>query len=135
VFSSAVHGDPATPLFRAYVGDPVMVRALNSQDLPRTHTVSVFGHEWPHEVLEDNSPMLNAQGGFNTGRAFNLNMGVFGPTTGGAPVAKGAGGPGQQSGDYLYLDRNFFFQLSGGMWGILRVLDPAAPALDLPKLP
>jgi hypothetical protein len=135
VFSSTVHGDPATPVFRAYVGDPVMVRALNSQDLPRTHTLSVFGHEWPHEVLEDNSPMLNAQGGFNTGRAFNLNMGVFGPATGGPPVAKGAGGPGQQAGDYLYLDRNFFFQLSGGLWGIVRVLDPAAPAADLPRLP
>ena len=28
VFSSAVHGDPSTPLFRAYQGDPVIFRFI-----------------------------------------------------------------------------------------------------------
>ncbi|MBI5652056.1 MAG: hypothetical protein HZC40_16690 [Chloroflexi bacterium] len=120
VFSSVVHGDPATPIFRSYVGEPVMVRVLNSQDLPRAHTFGIAGHEWRHEWNDPTSNIINAQGGLNTSRAFNLNL------------IGGAGGPQQLAGDYLYNDRNLFHNLSGGLWGLIRAHDTAQ--IDLKPL-
>jgi manganese oxidase len=117
VFSSVLHGDPVTPLFRAYVGDPVMMRVLNSQDLPRMHTFGVLGHEWRKELNDPNSIITNAQGALTTTRALNLWF------------LGGAGGPQQMSGDYLYGDRNFDQHLSGGLWGLIRVHDRPQPDL------
>ncbi len=121
VFSSVTHGDPATPLFRAYLGDPVVVRVLNSSDLPRTHSFGIFGHEWRHEMKDPKSFVVSTEGGLNTARAFNLNL------------IGGAGGAQKASGDYLYGDRNLFQMLSGGIWGIIRV--HSASQADLKPLP
>ena len=38
LMSSTVHGDPATPVFRAYKGDPVRVRLLMGGDRGRAHS-------------------------------------------------------------------------------------------------
>ena len=70
-----MHGDPATPVFRAYPNDPTMVRVLNSSDLPRVHT---FGHHRAHlevraERREQNN-VVTGQGGLDTGRAFNAGI-------------------------------------------------------------
>ena len=47
-FSSAEHGDPATPTFRAYAGDPVVFRlAIGASD--QLHTFTVSGHMYPKE--------------------------------------------------------------------------------------
>ena len=71
VFSSAVFGDPATPVFRAYKNDPTYVRVLNSSDLARVHTFGLTGHTWKYELNDPNTNIINGQGGLNTGRAFN----------------------------------------------------------------
>ena len=67
-------GDPATPVFRAYANDPVMVRVLNSSDLPRAHTFGINGHSWRYEPHDPNSNIVTAQGGLNTGRTFNAGV-------------------------------------------------------------
>jgi hypothetical protein len=140
VFSSKVFGDPATPVFRAYRDDPVMVRILNSQDLPRAHTFGISGHSWGYELNDPNTNIVNGQGGLNTGRAFNAGIcaGSNSPLRFQAAVA---GGPALTptcaadgiAGDYLYNDRNFFSMLGGGAWGLIRVHD--TPQADLKPLP
>jgi hypothetical protein len=140
VLSSQVHGDPATPVFRAYRNDPVMVRILNSQDLPRVHTFGISGHSWRYELNDPYSNVVNGQGGLNTGRAFNAGIcaGSNTPlqftaaTAGGAAITPTCAADGL-AGDYLYNDRNFFSMLSGGAWGLLRVHDTPQP--DLRPLP
>jgi hypothetical protein len=140
VFSSRVFGDPATPVFRAYRNDPVMVRILNSQDLPRVHTFGISGHSWRYELNDANSNVVTGQGGLNTGRAFNAGICAGSNTplqfkaavAGAAALTPGCGTDGI-AGDYLYNDRNFFSMLSGGAWGLIRVHDSVQP--DLKPLP
>lgn len=132
VFSSTVHGDPATPVFRAYPNDPSMVRILNSQDLPRVHTFGITGHSWRYEQNDSNTNIINAQGGLNTSRAFNAGVCAGSNTplifSGLNPTCSSDG----VAGDYLYNDRNFPM-LSSGAWGLIRV--HAGSQVDLKPLP
>ncbi len=116
-FSSFLHGDPRTPLPRAYVGDPMVFRVLGMHEA--TTGVRLTGHrfivdEWLHPdgALGDTSV-----------------LGVSERTN----VALGAvGGPGGFAGDYLYystLQRHW----EAGAWGLLRVHEGAQP--DLRPLP
>jgi hypothetical protein len=133
VFSSVVYGDPMTPVFRAYPNDPVMVRILNSQDLPRVHTFGITGHSWRYESYDANSNVVTGQGGLDTGRVFNAGIcaGSNSPLdlTTATPTCPSDGRPG----DYLYNDRNFFHMLGGGAWGLLRV--HSTTQSDLKPLP
>ena len=133
VFSSQVHRDPATPVFRAYANDPAMVRVLNSSDLPRVHTWGIFGHNWKYELNDSNTNVINGQGGVNTGRAFNEGICTGSNTplfnTSMTPTCPRDG----RAGDYLYGDRNFLHMLQGGIWGLLRVHGATQP--DLKTLP
>lgn len=46
VFSSRVHGDPATPVFKAYPGDRVIFRTMMPADKPRNVGFTIQGHMW-----------------------------------------------------------------------------------------
>ena len=133
VFSSSVHGDPSTPVFRAYPNDPAMVRVLNSSDLPRVHTWGIFGHNWKYEQNDPESNVINGQGGVNTSRAFNEGI-CSGSNT---PLFAASVTPtcpqDATTGDFLYGDRNFFHMLGGGIWGLLRV--HGTSQADLKPLP
>ena len=48
LFVSGIHGDPGTPLLRAYLGDPILVRALVGS-ANEVHTWHVTGHWFPME--------------------------------------------------------------------------------------
>lgn len=120
VFSSEIHEDPSTPVFKSYVGDPVTLRFLNPQDKARGHVFNIHGHSWKHEENDPDSMILNAQGGIDTGRVFNLSL------------IGGAGGVGQTAGDFLIKCNVFFNHLNDGLWGILRVFD--SPQADLKPL-
>jgi hypothetical protein len=135
VFSSAVHGDPSTPVFRAYPKDPTMVRILNSSDLPRVHTFGLTGHSWKYEQNDPESNVINGQGGLNTGRAFNAGIcaGSNTPLFATNATPSCAAAPDGNAGDYLYNDRNFFHMLGGGIWGIIRV--HGTTQTDLKPLP
>ena len=120
VFSSAVHGDPATPVFRAYVGDPVKFRVLQGQDRGRAHTFLLDGHEWPNQHTDPTSMPRSSQDGLLPGRAFTFNL------------IGGAGGRQRASGDYLWRDGLMANQLNAGLWGLLRV--HSGLQSDLPPL-
>jgi hypothetical protein len=117
-FSSAVHGDPATPLLEAYTGDPIMIRALVGATND-AHTVHVDGHWFRIEPFSKTSPPADTVH-IGISERFDLMI----------PKAGGAGG---MPGDYLYYNGRAL-KLQEGSWGLLRVLDGASNS-TLQKLP
>jgi hypothetical protein len=111
VLSSQHHGDPATPILRANVGDPVRVRLLQGADRGRAHTFLLAGHGWHYQRNDSKSTIRSAQGMVMPGRSFTFDL------------VGGAGGPRSQPGDYLYRDALIPNQVDMGLWGFLRVGD------------
>ena len=115
--SSVTHGDPMTPLPRAYVGDPVVFRHLGVVE--KVGAIRVTGHRFrlerwaPTGDLSDTSPL-------GISERFDLVL------------DGGAGGPGGKPGDYLYYS-TIAREFMDGAWGILRVHDREES--DLQPLP
>lgn len=101
LFSSFVHGDPATPIFEAYPGDELMFRLVDGAH-EEQHSFNITGMSWRKEPADARSPLAASQT-LGVSEAFNLNV----------TQKYGAG-------DYLYyfggIDDAWF-----GLWGILRV--------------
>ncbi|MCH7622462.1 MAG: hypothetical protein IIB46_00065 [Nitrospinae bacterium] len=116
LFSSKVHGDPSTPLLRAYVGDSIMFRLLHGMQ-NETHTFVVSGHGYRPERYDKDSRVTNT---IHIGIAERYDL------------ATTAGGYQQMAGDYLYYDGRTS-HLSEGTWGIIRVHDELQK--DLKVLP
>ncbi|MBO5199224.1 MAG: multicopper oxidase domain-containing protein [Lachnospiraceae bacterium] len=106
VFSSRIHGDPATPVFRVYTGDRVIFRTVMPADKPRNVGFCLHGHTWkrqPNDTLPRTIPL---RGGISIGNTYNMEL------------KNGASEPG----DYLYRSGSFKWDVESGMWGIFRVL-------------
>ena len=122
VFSSHVLGDPATPLFESYVGDPVTIRLVTPADRRRSHTFHLHGHRFRFDVKDINS-RTESFVGFNVAGA-TRNLELLG----------GAGAYGNFPGDYMYRSGNIQWDIEQGMWGIMRVhskLNDHLPPLEL----
>jgi manganese oxidase len=121
VFSSTLHGDPATPIFRAYAGDAIRMRLLQGGDKPRQNSFQLNGSNWKSQPNDPLSSLIGTQGGFSVGRTENIHLN------------DGTGGIGAQSvGDYRYGSGALFHQLSAGLWGILRVYAPTTSTSPTP---
>ncbi|MBI3241383.1 MAG: IPT/TIG domain-containing protein [Chloroflexi bacterium] len=120
--SNSPQGDPYTPLFRAYLGDPVVIRNINVGQ--GTNVLHIDGHRtfWEpryRDALGVESSPIDA---FHSTVSEKYTLILDG----------GAGGPNHVPGDYIYHDgENRRFQ--SGAWGILRVLP--GPVSDLQPLP
>ncbi|KGA96589.1 multicopper oxidase [Alkalihalobacillus alcalophilus ATCC 27647 = CGMCC 1.3604] len=117
VFSSKVHGDPATPIFYAYPGDQITIRFIFPADKPRAHTFVLHGHRWSQSVDDVNSEITSTRGQSTVGtqETFQLRY--------------GAGSYFNTPGDYLYRSGNIRWDIELGVWGIMRVLDEIDPCL------
>lgn len=106
IFNSRIHGDPATPVFRAYSGERVIFRTLMPADKPRNVGFCIHGHSWKRQPDNPLSESIPLQGGISIGNAFNmeLNNRTVSP------------------GDYLYRSGSFKWDVESGMWGIFRIL-------------
>lgn len=104
-FSSALHGDPETPLVEAYVGDPVVVRATVS-GTNEVHTWHLDGHWFRREGWSKGSAPTSTA---HLGISERMDL-----------VVPAAGGPQQRTGDYLYANGRAL-KLEEGAWGLLRV--------------
>jgi manganese oxidase len=114
-YSSWVFGDPATPITRAYVGDPIKFRVIGANN-DENHVFHLHGHRWKSDTKKT-----------NTVDSDTLNIG----DTQTAELAFGAGYDKNETGapgDYLWHCHLFPHYLQG-MWGLLRVYDKAQPDL------
>jgi FtsP/CotA-like multicopper oxidase with cupredoxin domain len=110
VFSSTIHGDPATTLFEAYPGDNTIFRTLMPSDRPRNHSFTILGHIWPLDVHSiDTTNIVGNQGSISIGSAFDMLL------------LNGAGGSNRFPGDYAYRSGVIRPDIEAGMWGIFRV--------------
>ena len=113
-FSSVTHGDPNTPMLRAYVGDPVVIRGMGLVE--RVGGVRFTGHRFHMERFSEDS---DTRDGSFIGISERFDWSLEG----------GAGGPGGFPGDYLYystLGRDF----ESGAWGLMRVHDTQQSTLQ-----
>jgi manganese oxidase len=117
VYSSVKYGDPITPLFRAYVGDPVVVRTIGLDE--KVDALRIQGHRFRRERFNTQGELMDAA---TTGISERFDYVLEG----------GAGGPGHMAGDYLYYSTRNFAKEQGG-WGIFRVHDRLQS--DLKPLP
>ncbi len=104
-FSSEIHGDPATPILNAYLGDPIVVRALVAATND-THTWHLDGHWFRQERFSAASrPVSTVHVGIS--ERYDL-------------IIPAAGGPQRMPGDYPYYNGRTF-KLREGSWGLVRV--------------
>ena len=116
LFSSGIHGDPGTPLLRAYVGDTIVFRLLH-QLMNESHVWTVSGHTF---LTERYAGDANRKNSIHVGIAERYDL-----------VTK-AGGFQGMPGDYIHFNGRSSHFAEGG-WGIVRVLDTVVP--DLRPLP
>lgn len=106
IFSSRIHGDPATPVFKAYTGERIVFRFAMPADKPRNIGFCIHGHTWKKWPKDLTSSTIALQGAINIGNVYNLEL------------QNGASMPG----DYLYRSGSFKWDIESGMWGIFRIL-------------
>jgi hypothetical protein len=114
IFNSRVHGDPATPVFQAYPGDKSVFRVGQAVGDPRSTSFALHGHTWRRSPADPQSQIAATQGQFNPGVVYNI---VLDPS-----VTGGAGGFRAAPGDYLYRSHTLPRHLTGGQWGLFRVV-------------
>ncbi|WP_435196565.1 multicopper oxidase domain-containing protein [Natronomonas sp. EA1] len=117
--SSTVHGDPSTPLIRAYEGDAVFIHAQNAGTWGR-FPIRVTGHRFQLEDIDG----ATAQDAVVVDFSERFDLWLHSEEN-----VRGGVGP---AGDYLYYNpqANHF---ADGMWGIMRVYGSEQP--DLLPLP
>ncbi|MGN1179990.1 MAG: multicopper oxidase domain-containing protein [Suilimivivens sp.] len=100
LFSSLVHGDPATPILETYPGDEICIRLLDGAH-EEQHSFNLTGLSWHKETGDVFSPFTTSQT-IGISEVFNIRIDEnYGP------------------GDYLY----YFGGIDDawlGLWGILR---------------
>ena len=106
IFSSRIHGDPATPIFKSYTGDRVIFRTMMPADKPRNVGIGIHGHKWREQPNNPFSRVIPLQGAVSIGNSFNMEL------------ENGSSCPG----DYLYRSGSLKWDIESGMWGIFRVL-------------
>ncbi len=107
VFSSVAHGDPPTPLLKAYVGDPVVIRQVGLDE--QVGDLRITGHRFAEERFDPNAPLTDAG---TAGISEKMDYVIEG----------GAGGDRHLPGDYLYYAGKSQ-NLESGAWGIFRVMN------------
>lgn len=120
VFSSTVHGDPATPLLKGYEGDRVQIRLIQGAQ-EEQHAFSLLGHKW---LREDGDP----DSGYVASQSTGISEHFEAVLSNGLPQVKNPNG----TADYLYMGAATD-DLWNGMWGFMRAYEEEQP--DLLPLP
>jgi hypothetical protein len=106
--SSWLFGDPATPVLRAYLGDPVRIRLVHAA-VKETHVFHQHVYQWHAEPRNNLSPIIDSVSvSPQTGRTIELLY--------------GAGSRQGAIGDAIF-HCHLYPHFHEGMWGILRTFD------------
>lgn len=108
LFSQQAFGEPATGVFRAYVGDPVRFRVVSGYS-EQTQVFSLEGHEWSLTPGIDGADNVSSRYLPPTG-VLNVELRL-------------TGGPEGVSGDYIWGNHRLPYE-KAGQWGILQVMEP-----------
>ena len=108
VFSSRAHGDPSTPVLKAYTSERVIIRLLMPGDKPRNIGFVIHGHNWRAQPKDPFSTIISAQGAISVGGVYNIEL---------------QNGASKVAGDYLYRSGSLKWDVESGMWGIFRIMD------------
>ncbi|MCL6581747.1 MAG: multicopper oxidase domain-containing protein, partial [Firmicutes bacterium] len=123
VFSSWVHGDPQTPVFRAYVGDPVRIRLIDGAH-EESHAINIHGQTWPFERNDVLTAFVQQQH-IGISEAFTLEFNLESSS-------------GDRDVDYLYYSGGAD-DLWLGCWGLIRAygrrVSDLVPLPDRPPPP
>ncbi|MBA2176082.1 multicopper oxidase domain-containing protein [Halobacillus locisalis] len=111
-FSSFEHGDPITPILRAYEGDPIRIRLLQGAQ-EESHSFNVHGLKWLEERADLDSKLDDQR---HVGISESFTFESYLP----------------RSGDYLWAFETEE-DLWNGLWGLIRAYGQKVP--DLVKLP
>lgn len=106
IFSSIIHGEPATPIFKACSRERVIFRTVMPADKPRNVGFAIHGHMWKEQPKDPLSRVIPIQGAISIGNRFDMEL------------LNGASVPG----DYLYRSGSLKWDVESGMWGIFRVM-------------
>ena len=106
IFDSKLHGDPATPLLKSYVGERVIIRLLMPADKPRNISFLLHGHRWRAQPNDPLGRIIPVQGAVSVSNVFNIEP-----------------EPTKCKGDYLYRSGSLRWDVESGMWGIFRVMN------------
>lgn len=74
IFSSRVHGDPATPVFKAYTKERVVFRTMMPADKPRNTGFLIHGNQWKEQPKDPYSRIVPMQGAVSIGNTFNMEL-------------------------------------------------------------
>lgn len=106
--SSWLFGDPATPILRAYLGDPVRIRLVHA-GVKETHVFHLHVYEWHADAANHGSPLIDAI--------------TIGPQTGHTiEPLWGAGNRQGVAGDVIW-HCHLYPHFHHGMWGLFRTYD------------
>ncbi|MEW2357564.1 multicopper oxidase domain-containing protein [Spirillospora sp. NPDC029432] len=106
--SSWLFGDPATPVFRAYRGDPAKIRVVHA-GVKETHVFHLHLHQWRAVPGHDESPIIDSIT-IGPQQAFTIE-----------PIG-GAGSAQRATGDIIF-HCHLYPHFHSGMWGMWRVFD------------
>ncbi|WP_101295026.1 multicopper oxidase domain-containing protein [Halegenticoccus soli] len=109
VYSSEIHGDPATPVLNALLDDPVTFHVHKLADKARGLSFHLAAHQWPRTRLVPQSEEVGVDDQFTVGRGDQI-----------IPRG-GAGGLADSTGDHIYQELKQRRRLEAGFWGIFRV--------------
>lgn len=102
LFDSKVHGEPATPVLKAYTRERVIIRYLMPGDKPRNTAFLIHGHVWREQPENPLSNVEPVKGAISVGNVYNLEL---------------LGGASGCPGDYLYRSGALRWDVESGMWG------------------
>ncbi|MBX0293911.1 multicopper oxidase domain-containing protein [Haloarcula nitratireducens] len=111
VYDSDTHGDPATPVLRALLGDPVTFRVHKTADKADGLVFHLSDHMWKRFRGVENSATIGVDDRVTVGKADNIE-----------PLYD-AGGYTNSTGDFIYQETRERRKLEAGYWGIFRVRD------------
>lgn len=106
--SSWAYGDPAPPVLKAYVGDPVKIRLIHG-GVKETHVFHLHNHQWRRETEDSRSTIIDSVS-ISPQECMTLD------------ILYGAGSLNRMIGDAIF-HCHLYPHFHEGMWTFLRVFD------------